>query len=311
MSTQPVYCGLDVSKLTLDAFCLGHRLQQPNNAPGWAKIIAWLADVSLDAVIVCEATGGYERAAVIAFRKAGRAAYVVQPLRVRQFAASMGRLAKTDKIDAQTIASYAQVVNPKTSAPVSEAQERLASLVSFRDQIKEKIVALENQLELVADKLINACAQRLLKAHQREMESVDKAIGELIAKTAELEEKLQKITAFPGVGRLTALALLAYLPELGCLSKRQVAALAGVAPYNRDSGQTRGKRSIHGGRANVRTALYMAAFNSYTRNPVLSKFYALKRSEGKPFKVAIVAVMRKLVIALNYALKNPNFSLVS
>ena len=311
MSSQPVYCGLDVSKLTLDVFCLGHRLHQSNNASGWDKILSWLGGISPNASIVCEATGGYERAAVVAFRQAGRAAYVVQPLRVRQFAASMGRLAKTDKIDAQIIASYAQVVNPKSSAPLSESQERLTALVSFRDQIKEKIVAIQNQLEMLPDKLIKASAQRLLKAHNKELKAVDKAIDALIAKTAELERKLQKLTAFQGVGRLTALALLAYVPELGCVSKRQIAALVGVAPYNRDSGQLRGKRSIHGGRANARTALYMAAFNAYTRSPVLSKFYTLKHSEGKPFKVALVAVMRKLIVALNYALKNPNFSLVS
>jgi transposase len=311
MSPQPVYCGIDVSKLTLDAFCLDHYCHHPNDPKGWRDMIAWLERISPSATVVAEATGGYEQAPLAAFRQAGHPTSVVQPLRVRQFASSMGRLAKTDRIDAKVIADFAQVAHPKSDNQKSKLQERLASFVSFRDQIKLKIVALRNQMELCGDPLIAASAERLLKAHGCELVAIAKAIDALMVKSDELVKKLLKLTAFEGVGNTTALSLLAYLPELGCVSKREIAALVGVAPFNHDSGRAMGKRSIHGGRACVRTALYMAALTAARCNPVLSKFYKLKRSQGKLPKVALVAVMRKLLIALNSALKNPHFSLVS
>jgi len=311
MSSQIVYCGVDVSKLTLDAFCLGHCCHQPNDSQGWRKMIAWLKRLAPNAAVVAEATGGYERASIAAFRKAGHSTHVVPPLRVRQFASSMGRFAKTDKIDAQMIADFAQASVPKENAPLDDLHQRLVSLVTFQDQIKLKIVALQNQTELSADPLVQASAKRLLHAYQKELKTVAKAIDTLLAQSDDLALKLKKLTAFQGVGQTTALALLAYLPELGQASKQQIAALVGVAPYNHDSGRSKGKRSIHGGRANVRKSLYMASLTASTRNPVLSKFYQLKRSQGKPPKVALTAVMRKLLVALNLSLKNPNFSLVS
>ena len=311
MPPLPVYCGIDVSKLTLDAFCLGHYCHQSNDPKGWRALIAWLDRLSPSASVVAEATGGYERAPIGAFRKAGHPTHVVQPLRVRQFASSMGQLAKTDRIDAKVIADFAQASQPRTDTPKTDLQERLVSLVSYQDQIKLKIVALQNQMEICADPLIDASAKRLLKAHHCELKAVAKAIKTLLAQSDELTLKFQTLTAFQGVGQTTALALLAFLPELGQTSKAKIAALAGLAPFNHDSGQSKGKRAIHGGRAHVRKSLYMAALSASTHNPILSKFYHLKRSQGKPAKVALTAVMRKLLVALNFSLKNPNFSLAS
>jgi transposase len=265
--------------------------------------------MSPDAVNVCEATGGYERKMLRAFEKAQYRTCVVQPYRVRQFAEAMGCLAKTDKIDAQIIARFADACKPLESSKTTAAQDRLRALVSLERQIKLQITAMENQISLVEDPVVKASATRLLKAHKNEIQRIEKALSALVKDEPELASKVEKLTAFQGVGKTTAFAVLAYAPELGTLSRGQISALAGLAPYNRDSGTLKGKRSIRGGRAELRTALYMASLTASRSNPVLSEVYERLRAAGKPAKVALTALMRKLLIALNACLAKPDFQL--
>lgn len=311
MSNQPVYCGIDVAKQTLDAFLLGRHCHETNDPEGWSRLIAWVVGIDPKAAIACEATGGYERAMIRAFRKAGHFTHVLQPVRVRKFAESIGCLAKTDKIDAEVIARFAAVRTPISQFLVTPTQECLAARVRFQQQIKLKIVDLENQITMLVEPLTKASAARLLKAHQKEVAQIDKALAKLLNQDVQLQSKVDKLTAFQGVGKITALALVAHLPELGTLGDAKITALAGLAPYNHDSGPIKGKRSISGGRAAVRKALYMASLTASRINPVLSVIYKRLRKAGKPPKVALTALMRKLLIALNACLRNPNFRFVS
>lgn len=311
MSKQSVYCGVDVAKRTLDAFLLGEHRHQTNDPEGWAGLIAWVKAIDPRAAIACEATGGYERAMIKAFQKAGHATHVLQSGRVRKFAQSMGYLAKTDKIDAEVIARFATTLTPISQFARTPSQERLAALVGFQEQVRLKIVDLGNQITMLVDPLTIASARRLLKAHEKEVAQIDKALAKLLKQDIQLQDKLEKLTAFQGVGKITALALLAHLPELGTISDPAITALAGLAPYNNDSGPVKGKRSISGGRSAVRKALYMASLTATRFNPVLSVIYRRLRAAGKPPKVALVAIMRKLLIALNSSLRNPNFRLFS
>ena len=312
MTTAPnnVYCGIDVAKKSLDAFVLGQSRHEANDPSGWKKLVTWVTKISPHAVIVCEATGGYERRMVRAFQHAQYRTCVVQPYRVRQFAEAMGCLAKTDKIDAKIITRFAEACKPLESSKPTAAQDRLRSLVNLERQIKLQITALENHITLVEEPLVKASATRLLKAHKNEIQRIEKALSALVKEEPELASKVEKLTAFQGVGKTTAFALLAYAPELGTLCRGQISALAGLAPYNRDSGTLKGKRSIRGGRAELRTALYMASLTASRINPVLSTVYKRLRAAGKPAKVALTALMRKLLIALNACLAKPDFKLV-
>jgi transposase len=228
-----VYCGIDVSKKGLDAFVLGQSRHETNDPSGWKKLVTWVTKMSPDAVIVCEATGGYERKMLRAFEKAQYRICVVQPYRVRQFAEAMGCLAKTDKIDAQIIARFADACKPLESSKTTAAQDRLRALVSLERQIKLQITAMENQISLVEDPVVKASATRLLKAHKNEIQRIEKALSALVKDAPELASKVEKFIAFQGVGKTTAFAVLAYAPELGTLSRGQISALAGLAPYNR------------------------------------------------------------------------------
>ncbi len=312
MSVSTVYCGIDVAKKTLDAFLLGEHFHQPNTPQGWLALIAWVTARAPKASIACEATGGYERAMVRAFQLAGFATQVVPPARVREFARSMGYLAKTDRIDASVIAHFAET----RKAPISQfvpspVQEHLTALIDFQQQVRLKIVDLTNQIQMLLDPLTKASATRLLKAHQKEIAHLDKACAKLLQQDPQLQTKLNNLTAFQGVGKITALALLAHLPELGTVSDAKITALVGLAPYNNDSGPKKGKRSIRGGRGHVRKSLYMAALTAARINPVLSVIYKRLRANGKPPKVAITALMRKLLTALNAAFSKPNFHLIT
>lgn len=311
MPEPTVYCGVDVAKKTLDAYLRGQERHAANTPEGWAELITWVGLLEPGAPIACEATGGFERAAMKAFQAAGHRTLVVSPLRVRKFAQSMGYLAKTDRLDAAVIAHFAETLKTPVPQLVSTpSQERLAALVSFQQQLRLKIVDLGNQLLLLSDPLAKASAERLLKAHQKEVTQLDGALAKVLAQDPQLQSKLEKMTAFQGVGQITALALLAHLPELGSVSDAQITALVGLAPYNNDSGPKKGRRSIRGGRATVRKSLYMAALTASRRNPVLSVFYQRLRAAGKPTKLALTAVMRKLLTALNASFRNPHFRLV-
>jgi transposase len=311
---SPFYIGLDVCKTHLDV-CVrptSERWQSPNTPEGIVGLVTRLQALS-PTRIVLEATGGYERAAVKALKAADLPVVVVNPLRARRFAQSQGYLAKTDRIDARVLAHFAEGLSDEERTDPDEATEELNALRSRREQLIGNRTAETNRLG-TAHPAQRESIEKHLKWLAEEIEALDQQLQDRLQQSEAFQEKDRLLQSVPGVGPITSLSLLAALPELGRLSKRQIAALVGVAPLNRDSGSFRGKRSIHGGRASVRKALFMAAFASLRSNPVLKAFFDRLCLAGKPKKVALVACMHKLLGILNALLKrkqtwNPSFLL--
>jgi transposase len=310
MSESPVYVGMDIAKATLDL----HVPTQPqpqvrqftNATRGHRSLVAWLQKRG-PSHVVCEATGGYERAIVTALQTAGIVVSVVNPRQVRDFARAQGRLAKTDRLDAAVLADYGRCLRPTASAQPSAAQRQLAELVTRRQQVQQVRAAEHNRLEHTTHPALRRQIQRHVVALERQLEQLDTWLTELVQAEEPLARKVARLCLVVGVGRLTALILLATVPELGSLNRRQAAALVGVAPFNRDSGPRRGHRLILGGRAVARRALYMAGLVAAFTNPRLKQFYQRLVAAGKAPKVALVAVMRKLIILLNHILHDPTF----
>lgn len=310
MSESLVYVGMDVAKATLDLHAQTHphptARQFPNDRAGQRALVAWLQKLGTTHV-VCEATGGYERAAVAALHAAEVWVAVINPRQARDFARAQGRLAKTDRLDAAVLADYGRCLQPTASAAPSPAQSHLAELIARRAQLQHQQAAEHNRLEHLTHPQLRRQLQRHLLTLTRQLEQLDTWLTELVRAEEPLAQKFARLCLVKGVGRLTALVLLATLPELGTLNRRQAAALVGVAPMNRDSGPRRGHRMIQGGRALPRRALYMAAVVAAFHNPQLQAFYQRLVTAGKAPKVALVAVMRKLVILLNHILRDPTF----
>jgi len=261
--------------------------------------------------VVCEATGGYERDIVAALQQAQVPVSVLNPARVRHFARAQGQRAKTDHLDAAVLSAYGQALQPKPTAPRTQQEQQLAELVRRRVQVLEILVAQRQQAQRLTLPPLRRQAQSLVRRLERDIEQIEKQLQELRAQSASLDERTQNLEAITGVGSITALSVLAELPELGTLNRRQAAALAGLAPHPRESGQWHGRRSIGGGRVPIRRALYMAALVAARANRQLKVFYQRLRAAGKPPKVALTAVMRKLIILMNHVLKYPNFALVN
>jgi transposase len=301
-----IYVGLDIAKLNLQLHLAGRFYDLPHTAAGHRRLLKLLA-ARPGVHIVCEATGGYEREVVEALHRAGVPVSVLNPARVRHFARAQGQRAKTDRIDAAVLSAYGQVFQPKAATPPSAAQEQLTELVRRRVQLLDMLVTQRQQAQRLTLPSLRRQAHSLVRRLERDLEQIQAQLRELRAQTAPLDQRAQKLEAITGVGTLTALGVLAELPELGTLNRRQAAALAGLAPHPRESGQWQGRRTIGGGRAQVRRALYMAALVAAHTNAHLKGFYQRLRAAGKPAKVALTAVMRKLVVLMNHALKNPNF----
>jgi transposase len=256
-------------------------------------------------LIVMEATAGYELPLAAACAGAGLPVAIVNPRQVRAFAQAIGRTAKTDAIDAAVLAHFGASVQPPPR-PVADADTRaLASLVTRRRQLLEMLIAERQRL---AQAPPTGPVTRNLRTHirwlERQVDAVDEEIGSAVQRSAVWRVHDDLLRSVPGIGPIVARTLLAELPELGQLDRRTIAALVGVAPFNRDSGQWRGRRMIWGGRASVRAALYMAALVASRRNPVMRAFYERLRAAGKPAKVALVAVMRKLLTTVNAMIKH-------
>jgi transposase len=303
-----IYAGLDIAKLNLQLHLAGRLHDLANTAAGHRRLLKLLA-TQPGVHVVCEATGGYERDVVAALQAANLPVSVLNPARVRHFARATGQRAKTDPIDAAVLSAYGQTLRPKPTAPRTELEQQLAELVRRRVQILEILVAQRQQAQRLTMLALRRQAQSLVRRLERDLEQIEDQLKELRTQTAALDERVQKLEAITGVGTLTALGVLAELPELGTLNRRQAAALAGLAPHPRDSGQWHGRRSIGGGRAPVRRVLYMAALVAARSNRQLKAFYQRLRAAGKPAKVALTAVMRKLIVLMNHILKNPNFAL--
>jgi transposase len=303
-----IYTGLDIAKLNLQLHLAGRLHDLPNTTAGHRRLLKLLA-TCVGVHVVCEATGGYERDVVAVLHEAKVPVSVLNPARVRHFARAQGQRAKTDPIDAAVLTAYGQAFGPKPTPARSALEQQLTELVRRRAQLLELLVAQRQQADRLTLPGLRRRAKSLIRRLEADLENIEKELGQLQRQDAPLKECLEKLQAITGVGSLTAFSVLAELPELGTLNRRQVAALAGLAPHPRESGTWQGRRTIGGGRAAVRRALYMAALVAARSNPLLREFYLRLRAAGKPAKVALTAVMRKLIVLMNQILKNPNFVL--
>jgi len=303
-----IYTGLDIAKQNLQLHLAGRFHDLPNTAAGHRRLLKLLAGQP-GTQLVCEATGGYERDVVAALHAAKIPVSVANPARVRHFARALGQRAKTDPIDAALLSDYGRKLQPKPAAARTAAEQALTELVRRRGQISEILVSQKLQSEHLTLAGLRRQTQSLIRQLEKQIAQIEDELKALRAKVAALDERAQKLEAITGVGAITALGVLAELPELGTLNRRQAAALAGLAPHPRDSGQWQGRRTIGGGRPAARRALYRAALVAARSNHILKVFYQRLRANGKPAKVALTAVMRKLIVLMNLILKNPNFVL--
>lgn len=299
MQTPPVHVGIDVSKVWLDVAMRpsGELSRVTYDAQGIAAVLAQLSQVR-PTVIVVEATGGLERPLLRALVDAALPVIVVNPRQVRDFAKATGQLAKTDALDAQVLARFAEVIHPSLRVLPDPQTQELAALLARRRQVLTMQRAEQNRLDRAP-----ARVQQRIEAHLRwlrdELARLDEDLDDQIQQSPVWRAREDLLQSVPGIGPVMSRTVLAELPELGLLNRKQIAALVGVAPFNRDSGRLRGHRTIWGGRASVRTALYMATLVATRWNPVIRLFYQRLRAAGKPPKVALVAAMRKLLTILN------------
>jgi transposase len=280
-----------------------HTFGVSNDPAGTQTLLARLLE-ERPALVILEATGGFERPVAAALAAAGLPIAVVNPRQARDFARATGRLAKTDRIDAQILARLAQGVRP-APRPVPEGEaQALAEITARRRQVVGMLTAEKNRLGAATTKPVRKRLQAHVRWLEKELTRTDRDLEEAIAKSPTWRENEELLRGVPGVGPVVARTLLAELPELGSLPPKQLAALVGVAPLNRDSGAFRGRRAVWGGRATVRAALlYMGALDATRHNPQIKEFYERLLGAGKPRKVALVACMRKLLIILNAMLK--------
>jgi len=301
MPGHPTSVGIDVSKDHLDVATLptGETYRVTNDAAGHAELIERLQPLHDLDRIVLEATGGYERAPALALADAGLPVAIVNPRQTRDFARASGRSAKTDRIDALALAEFAHALRPPVRDLGSERQHALEDLIHRRRQLVVMIGSERQRHSASRNPIVRKSIQTLITALEGEQRGIERELLRAIEADPGWRDRLALLRAVPGVGLITALTLLAELPELGSLSQKRIAALVGVAPMNRDSGRKRGQRRTIGGRSSVRKVLYMAALSASQRNPTIQTFYARLRAAGKPAKVALTACMRKLLTILN------------
>jgi transposase len=298
------YIGIDVSKDTLDAaaYTSKKQWQFANDETGIGKLIESLQVLPVELVVI-ESTGGYETAVAYALQQTGIACAVVNPREPRSFAKAIGKLAKTDKIDARTLAHFAAAIKPVPRPLADEQTEELGVMLARRRQVIEMLTAEKNRLH-TARKPVRDAIQNHVIFLEKELAQIDTSLRGRIEESPVDREKYKLLQSVLGVGPNLAATLLIELPELGKLNRRQVAALVGVAPLNHDSGKKRGKRSPWGGQPQVRSVLYMGTLVASRYNPIISHFYARLCASGKAKKVALVACMRKLLVILNSMLKH-------
>lgn len=303
MIHTPVFVGIDVSKAQLDVAVRPEgRFSVVHDEHGVAELLTQFHALR-PTLIVLEATGGMELPLTSALALAGLPVVVINPRQVRDFAKATGQLAKTDAIDAQVLAHFAEVIRPEPRPLPDEQTQALAALVARRQQLIEMLTAEKNRLASA-----RTSVRKNLRAHiawlERALRQADTDLADAIRQSPVWREKDELLRSVPGIGPVLTSTLLANLPELGTLTHKQIAALVGVAPLNRDSGRLRGRRTVWGGRAHVRTALYMGAIVAARFNPVIRAFYQRLCAAGKAKKVALVACMRKLLTILNAMLKH-------
>jgi transposase len=298
-SEAGIFVGIDVSKAWLDIAVHEQEtyFRAKNDDQGIVDLIEKLKQLT-PALVLLEATGGFEMLLVAGLAQAGLPVVVTNPRRVRAFARSTGRLAKTDKLDARLLAHFAAAVRPPVRTLPTEAEEQLTGWLTRRHQIVEMLTVEKNRLHTVRPALKDDIEEHIRWLKEK-LSKLDEEINHFVQTTPMWKEKDAILQSVPGVGRITSSTLLAMLPELGKLDRQQVAALVGVAPLNKDSGRKQGKRRVYGGRADVRSVLYMAALSAKKHNPVIRNFYERLIHQGKQKKVALTACMRKLIVILN------------
>ncbi len=304
MDQDGVIVGIDVSKDRLDVHVLpsGEVFWVKRQGEGLAELVERLAPLK-PALVAVEATGGYEATTAAAVAAAGLPLVVVNPAQVRSFAKALGKRAKTDPIDAEVIARFVQAVKPEPRPLPEEKAQLVADLLARRRQIVQMISAEKQRDQRATEPRLKRSIARLVLALQKELSDLDQQIDDEIRSSPAWREKEDLLRSVPGVGPIVSRTLLAELPELGALDRRQIAALAGLAPWTRQSGKWKGKSFIGGGRSPVRTALFMAALVSVRHNPVLKAFHQRLIDAGKPKLVAITAAARKLLTILNAMVK--------
>lgn len=302
---KPAHVGVDVSKKTLEVSVLpsGDLFSVPNDHDALDKLTATLEKMP-PTLVVLEATGGYERPVVAALAASKIATAVVNPRQVRDFAKATGRLAKTDRIDAEILARFAQDIRPTPKIPPDTEAKEFSAIIARRRQIISMMSAEKNRLSITD----SGAVRKRIEAHigwlQKELERIDADLEKTIDKSPTFKENEALLRSVPGVGAVLCRTLLAELPEMGAVSPKKLSALVGVAPLNRDSGDRRGQRSVWGGRSGVREALYMGALVATRHNPQIKVFYERLLESGKPKKVALVGCMRKLLTILNAVIRD-------
>jgi transposase len=305
MTSTDLVIGIDISKGKLDVGVVPtlERWTTDNDCDGLTQLAKKVSDLS-PTLVVMEATGGLERPVRAVLESAGLSCAVVNPRQVRDFAKAMGILAKTDSLDALVLAKYGQKVEPEARPAKDPETQELEAILTRRRQLIEILTAEKNRLGSVASRRVRTSLEEHIAWLNKRLADLDKEMKTSIKSIPEWREKEKIIKSVKGVGPVTTLTLLAVLPELGTLSRKKISALSGLAPFNQDSGKFRGKRRIWGGRAAVRSVLYMAAMSAKKWNPVIKVFYDRLIGAGKKFKVAITACMHKMLIILNSMVRN-------
>ena len=301
---KKIYIGIDVSKTSLDVYILpNNKYMQFKNGPEDIQKLVKKLSVFSNALIVMESTGGYEKPVAHALQEASGAVSIVNPRQVRDFAKALGKLAKTDKIDAEVIALFASKIEPKANLVYDKEHNELADNNTRRRQLIEMIKMEKNRLDKATPSQRESI-KRVLDLLEDELKKINEAQAKVIESHPEFSKKKKILESVTGIGAVTATAMLASLPELGSVGSKQISALAGLAPYNCDSGAMKGKRMIWGGRASVRSALYMATLVAIRHNSQIKMFYERLCLAGKAKKSAIIACMHKLLIIINAMIKN-------
>src|SRR5580700_2202620 len=296
------FVGIDVAKAALDVFVgsAGTAFTVTNDEVGIRDLVSQLVPADF---VILEATGGLETPVASALAAAGIAVAIVNPRQVRDFARATGRLAKTDRLDAKVLARFGEAVRPQARPLADEQAQALEALVNRRRQLVEMLTAEKNR-RANSPKVIHKSIDEHIRWLEKRLAGFDDELAGLVQETPIWRERDELLRSVPGVGKVLSTTLLAHLPELGALNRKQIAALAGLAPFNRDSGSLRGSRCIWGGRAQVRRVLYMAVVSAVRANPVIKNFYAQLRARGKYPKSALTACMRKLLVILNAMLRS-------
>ena len=305
MEQEATYVGIDVAKAQVDVAVRPSdvKWEISNDEAGISLLVSQLKTLE-PVMVLLEATGGLELPLVAALAAEGVPIVVINPRQVRDFARATGRLAKTDALDAAVLAHFAEAVRPPVRPLRDSETQILNSLVARRHQVMIMLGSEKNRLSSATTAAVRPRIEAHIAWLERELDDLDEGLRQTLRRSPVWREKDDLLRTVPGVGEQLSLTLLAYLPELGTLDRRQIAALVGVAPFNRDSGTLRGKRTVWGGRARVRAALYMGALVASRFNPVIRDFYQRLLAAGKPKKLALTACMRKLLVILNSILKH-------